>query len=64
MEFELTYKGILALLNKDGINARGKLKKALEQATIKDLTTLKRSIQEEINQREVLCNGTVSSYKS
>lgn len=52
MEFELTYKGILALLNKDRGNARGKLKKALEQATIGDLEQLKSSIQEEINKKK------------
>lgn len=61
MEFELTYNGILTLLNKDGINARGKLKKALEQATTHDLRMLKRSIQEEINKREVLTDARVSS---
>ncbi len=54
MEFELSYKGIIALLSKDGINARGKLKKALEKATILDLQLLNRSIQEEINKRKAL----------
>ncbi len=53
MEFELSYRGIITLLNKDGINYKGKLKKALEQATIMDLELLKRSIQEEINKRKV-----------
>lgn len=52
MQFELTYKGILALLNKDGINSKGILKNALEQATIGDLEQLKSSIQEEINKKK------------
>lgn len=46
------------------LNARGKLKKALEQATTHDLRTLKRSIQEEINKREVLASARVSSNQS
>ncbi len=52
MEFELTYKGILALLNEDGINSKDILKNALERATTRDLEQLKSSIQEEINKRK------------
>ena len=51
MNFDFTYKSLIELLTKDGINSKGILKKAFDQASLIDLQILARSINEEIRSK-------------
>lgn len=53
MNFDFTYKSLIELLTKDGINSKGILKKAFDQASLIDLQILARSINEEIRTKLV-----------
>lgn len=49
----LTLKWITSKLRIDGWNSKEKVINAIEYATVEDLKTLKRSIDEELAQREM-----------
>ncbi len=50
-EFKLTLKGLIRILEIEGIESKQLVKERLKNATIEDLQELQRSIQEEINIR-------------
>lgn len=50
-KFDFTLTGLKKLLNTEGINSKGILKKAFDNARIVDLQKLKKSIDEEINNK-------------
>ncbi len=51
LDFKLTLKGIIRILEIEGIGSKEVVKQRLKNATIEDLQELQRSIQEEINLR-------------
>lgn len=51
MNFDFTYKSLVELLNKDGVNSKGILRSAFDQASLIDLQILARSIDEEIRSK-------------
>lgn len=53
MNFDFTYKSLVDLLNKDGVNSKGILRSAFDQASLIDLQILARSINEEIRTKLV-----------
>lgn len=53
MNFDFTYKSLVELLNKDGVNSKGILRSAFQQASLIDLQILARSINEEIRTKLV-----------
>jgi len=53
MNFDFTYKSLVELLNKDGVNSKGILRSAFDQASLIDLQILARSINEEIRTKLV-----------
>lgn len=52
-DFKLTLKGIIDILEIEGIESKHIVKERLKNATIEDLQELQRSIQEEINLRSM-----------
>lgn len=50
-DFKLTLKGLIRILEIEGIGSKQLVKERLKNATIDDLQELQRSIQEEINLR-------------
>lgn len=48
-DFKLTLKGIIRILEIEGIGSKQLLKERLKNATIEDLEELQRSVQEEID---------------
>ena len=55
-DFKFDYKEIINFLKKDGVGSKKILVKKLENATIENLITLKRSITEIINQKSMFMN--------
>lgn len=53
MNFDFTYKSLVELLNKDGVNSKGILRSAFDQASLIDLQILVKSINEEIRTKLV-----------
>lgn len=51
LDFKLTIKGIIRILEIEGIGSKQLVLKRLKNASIDDLRDLQRSIQEEINLR-------------
>lgn len=51
MNFDYTYKSLVELLNNDGVNSKGILRNAFNQASLIDLQILSRSINEEIRSK-------------
>lgn len=52
-QFDFTLKGFLDLLNTEGINSKGILKQAFNEAKTSDLLVFRNSINEEIRIREL-----------
>lgn len=50
----LTFKWIIKELSKDGCNSKKIVRESLENASIHDLQILKRSIQEEIRNKNLI----------
>ena len=48
-DFKLTLKGIIRILEIEGIGSKQLIKERLKNATLEDLQELQRSVQEEIN---------------
>lgn len=52
-DFKLTLKGIIRILEIEGIGSKQLVKERLKNATMDDLEDLQQSIQEEINLKEL-----------